>query len=59
VAGVEERIGLGRRYAYQVLIDLAQPWILALRLVSGHGNFGDRSFGEPGRVRLDRTAGRS
>jgi DNA gyrase/topoisomerase IV subunit A len=47
VAGIEERIGLGPRYGYQVLVDLARPWKVTLRLVSGVGNFGDRLFDEP------------
>lgn len=43
VAGTEERIGLGPRYGYEVLTGLVQPWIMPIRLVAGHGNFGDRS----------------
>jgi hypothetical protein len=40
--GVEERIGLAPGYAYEVLIDLAQPWQMPLLLVDGQGNFGSR-----------------
>jgi hypothetical protein len=44
VAGIEERIGLGPRYGYEVLLDLARPWIIPVRTVSVAGNRGDRSF---------------
>jgi hypothetical protein len=47
VAAIEERIGLGPRYGYQVLLDLARPWMIAVRLVSGRGNFGGRGFDPP------------
>jgi hypothetical protein len=46
-AAVEERIGLGPRYGYQVLVGLAQPWTIPVRLVSGIGNFGNRDFAPP------------
>lgn len=46
VAGIEERIGLGPRYGYEVLLDLARPWIIAVPTVSVVGNKGDRSFPE-------------
>jgi hypothetical protein len=72
LAGVDERISLGSRYAYPVLVDLTRPWTVTLPLVSGRGNFGGR-FGhdEPaaarytesrqshvGQVVLDAEAGR-
>ena len=44
LAGIEERIGLGPRYAYEVLLDLARPWIIPVRAVVAMGNIGDRSF---------------
>ena len=47
VAGIEERIGLGPQYGYQVLLDLARPWTIAVRLVSGRGNLGSRGFDPP------------
>ena len=47
VAAVEERIGLGPRYGYQVLVGLAQHWAIPVRLVSGIGNFGSRDFDPP------------
>jgi hypothetical protein len=47
VAAIDERIGLGPRYGYQVLLDLARPWTVAVRLVSGRGNFGGRGFDPP------------
>jgi hypothetical protein len=47
VAGIEERIGLGPRYGYQVLIDLVVPWKVAVPLVSGRGNFGGRDHDPP------------
>jgi DNA gyrase/topoisomerase IV subunit A len=71
LAGVDDRIGLGPKYAYQVLVDVARPWTVAVRLVSGRGNFGDRVFPDPasaaytdsrpsrvGRLVLDAEAGR-
>jgi hypothetical protein len=51
LAEVDKGLGLGPRYGYQVLVDLARPWSVALRLVSGHGNFGDRMFPEPAGAR--------
>jgi hypothetical protein len=40
LAALEDEIGLARGYAYQVLIDLAQPWKLPVPLIEGMGNFG-------------------
>ena len=34
VAAIEERIGLGPRYGYEVLLDLARPWIVPVPTVS-------------------------
>lgn len=45
--GIDERIGLGPRYAYEPLLDLARPWITPVPLVAVEGNAGDRSFPEP------------
>ena len=47
LAGIEERIGLGPRYAYEVVLDLARPWIIPVRTVVVMGNAGDRSFSSP------------
>jgi hypothetical protein len=44
VTGIEERIGLGPRYGYDVLLDLARPWIIPLPTISVEGNKGDRTF---------------
>ena len=44
VAAIEERIGLGSRYGYEVLLDLARPWIIPVPTVSVVGNKGDRDF---------------
>lgn len=68
---IEERVGLGPRYAYQVLADLSRPWTVPVRTVSGRGNFGDQDFPEPseppytqcrqsqaGQLVLDAEAGR-
>jgi hypothetical protein len=46
VAAIEERIGLGPRYGYEVLLDLARPWIIPVPTVSVMGNKGDRTFPE-------------
>jgi hypothetical protein len=43
LAGIEDRIGLGPRYAYELLLDLARPWITPVPLVAVEGNAGDRS----------------
>jgi hypothetical protein len=42
LAVVEDRIGLAPSYAYDVLLDLARPWTMPLRLIDGQGNFGSR-----------------
>jgi len=44
---VDTQIGLAPGYAYQLLVDLAQPWTLALPLVDGVGNFGSRGNDPP------------
>jgi hypothetical protein len=36
---VDDRIGLAPGYAYEVLVDLARPWMMPLRLIEGQGNF--------------------
>lgn len=51
LAVVEDRIGLAPGYAYQVLIDLAQPWTVPVTLVSGQGNFGSRQNDPPANFR--------
>ena len=48
LARIEERIGLGPRYAYELLLDLARRWIIPVRTVAVMGNYGDRSFPPPG-----------
>jgi hypothetical protein len=47
LAALEGELGLARGYAYQVLIDLAQPWKVPLPLVEGIGNFGGRGNDPP------------
>jgi hypothetical protein len=47
LAVIEERIGLGPGYAYQVLADLARPWKVPVPLVDGHGNFGSPDADPP------------
>jgi hypothetical protein len=44
LAEIEDRIGLGPRYAYDVLLDLARPWRVPVRLVDFQGGSGDRHF---------------
>ncbi len=39
---IEERTGLGPRYAYDVLLDLARPWMIAVPTIEG--NIGDRQW---------------
>lgn len=47
LAALEGELGLARGYAYQVLIDLAQPWKLPVPLIEGRGNFGSRGNDPP------------
>jgi hypothetical protein len=51
LAAIEDELGLARGYAYQVLIDLAQPWKLPVPLVEGIGNLGGRGNDPPARPR--------
>jgi DNA gyrase/topoisomerase IV subunit A len=51
LAVIEDLIGLAPGYAYQVLIDLAQPWTVPVTLVSGQGNFGSRGNDPPASFR--------
>ena len=51
LAVVEDRIGLAPGYAYEVLLDLARPWVMPLRLVRGGGNFGSRGNDPPANFR--------
>jgi DNA gyrase/topoisomerase IV subunit A len=37
---VDRRIGLGPRYGYDLLLDLARPWTVPVRLVGFRGNYG-------------------
>jgi DNA gyrase/topoisomerase IV subunit A len=43
LAEAEARVGLGRRYLYEVLLDLARPWKVPVQLVHVHGNYGSPS----------------
>src|SRR5215469_9991907 len=47
LAALEDELGLARGYAYQVLIDLVQPWKLPVPLVEPQGNFGGRGNDPP------------
>lgn len=47
LARVEQQTGLAPGYAYQVLVGLAQPWAMPIRLVDGQGNFGNRGNDPP------------
>ena len=44
---LEHKMDLDRKYAYQVLIDLAQWWKLPVPLVEGRGNFGSQGNDPP------------
>ena len=67
---IEQNTGLGPRYAYDALLDLARPWVIPMPLISVHGNMGDRDFpalaprhmecrpSHAGQVILDAEAGR-
>jgi DNA gyrase/topoisomerase IV subunit A len=41
---VAQRFGFGPNYAYEVLCDLARPWLTPLPLVDFHGNYGAPGF---------------
>ena len=56
LARIENRIGLGVRYSYQVLRDLPYPWMMAVQLVAAMGDIGDRS--SPGPAEATRTESR-
>jgi hypothetical protein len=71
LSGIEDRIALGPRYSYQVLRELAYPWMMAAQLVAAMGFIGDRTPFEPaeaaytearqshvGQLVLDAEAGR-
>ncbi len=51
LARVEQQIGLAPGYAYPVLVGLAQPWTMPIRLVNGQGNFGSRGNDPPASFR--------
>jgi hypothetical protein len=67
---IEEQTGLGPRYAYDALLDLARPGGIPAPLITVHGNIGDRDFpalaprytecrpSHTGQVVLDAEAGR-
>jgi len=67
---IEEQTGLGPRYAYDALLDLARPWVIPVPLITVHGNIGDRDLpasaprytecrpSHTGQVILDAEAGR-
>jgi hypothetical protein len=40
LASIEERAGLGPRYSYEMLLDLARPWVIPVPLVAIQGNAG-------------------
>jgi DNA gyrase subunit A len=48
LAAVEEGIGLAPGYAYEMVLDLARPWVVPIRLVDFHGNFGGRDYDAAG-----------
>jgi hypothetical protein len=39
---IEAAAGLGPRYGYDVLLDLARPWVINVPLITTQGNAGDR-----------------
>jgi hypothetical protein len=70
LASIEERAGLGPRYSYEMLLDLARPWVIPVPLVAIGGNAGspggdpasapvytDCRVSHAGRLVLDAEAG--
>jgi hypothetical protein len=51
LAAVEDRIGLAPGYAYEVLADLARPWMMPVNLVRWQGNYGGRDDDPPSEPR--------
>jgi len=47
LAAVEDRIGLAPGYAYEILLDLARPWMMPVNLVCVQGNYGSRGDDPP------------
>jgi hypothetical protein len=47
LAALGDEMGLDRKYAWQALIDVTQPWKLPVPLVDGIGNFGSRGSDPP------------
>jgi DNA gyrase/topoisomerase IV, subunit A len=46
LAGIDERIGLGPRYAYDLMLDLGRVWRVPVLLLAFHGNRGDQFSGD-------------
>jgi len=44
LAQIERRIGLGPRHSYQILLDLARPWVVPVPLIRLIGAVYDRDF---------------
>ncbi|MBO0770409.1 MAG: hypothetical protein J2P35_03015 [Actinobacteria bacterium] len=44
---VQDRIGLAPGYAYEMLLDLARPWMMPVSLVRVQGNYGSRGNDPP------------
>lgn len=42
---LQRRTGIAPRYGYEVMCDLAAPWLVNLQVLDPHGNFGSREFG--------------
>jgi hypothetical protein len=70
LASIEDRAGLGPRYSYEMLLDLARPWVIPVPLVTVQGNAGspgadpasapvytDCRVSHTGRLVLDAEAG--
>jgi hypothetical protein len=41
---IEAATGLGLRYAYDALLDLARPWVINVPVITTQGNADDRDF---------------
>jgi hypothetical protein len=45
---IEQHTGIGPRYAFDILLDLARPWVITVPLITVQGHMGSRDHPAPG-----------